>query len=158
MSTTPNSIITPQAANLGALNVVLSTAMTSTNAFDGTMAVGTSMALLYTVGANGGTLPVLRAKYSGTNGTAPSGASNATVLRLFINNGAANTTPANNTFFDEVNVPSASMSINSSVAALTYDFGKLALPAGTKIYGGLGTAMGGTNCALAVSMVGGGDF
>ena len=158
MAVTANSIITPQTPNLGALNIVLYTAMTAVNSYDGTMPVGTSMALLYTVGANGGTLPVLRAKYSGINGASPVGASTATVLRLWINNGGVNTTAANNTFYDEVNVPSTAMSINSSIPALTYDFGKLALPAGTKIYGGIGNAMGGTNCALAVSMAGGGDF
>lgn len=158
MTTTPNSLITPQTANAPVMNAVLSTAMTATKAYDGSEAAGTALALVYTVGANGGQLPKLRAKYSGTNGATPSGTTNATVLRIWINNGAANTTAANNILFDEVAVPAATMTAVAALAQLVYDFGLLALPAGYKVYAGLATAMGGTNCALAVSMPGGGDF
>jgi len=150
----------PTQLNAGAaLNALLSTAMTSTKAYDGTEAVGTSMALIFTAGAAGSQLPKLRVRYAGTNGAAPSGATNATVIRIWANNGSVNTTAANNILLGEVSVPSATM---SAVAALTqpadFDFGLLSVPAGYRIYAGLATAVGGTNCALAVNMLGGGDF
>lgn len=159
MAITPNSIVTPQTVNAPVFNALLSTAMTSTKAYDGTEAAGTAMALLYTVGTNGGKLPALRAKYSGTNGTTPSGTTTATVLRLWVNNGSgANTTAANNSLYDELAVPAQAMSAVATTPTLLYDFGGLTLPAGSRIYGGLTTAMGGTNCALAISVVGGGDL
>lgn len=159
MPATPNSIITPQSINTPAANAVLSTAMTSTKAYDGTEAVGTAMALVYTAGSNGSQLPKLKAHYSGTNGAAPSGTTNATVLRIWLNNGSANTSAANNILVGDVAVPAATMSAVAAMAHPTeFDFGGLAIPAGWRVYAGLATAMGGTSCALAVSMPGGGDL
>ena len=52
MPVTATPIFT-QTPNVGALNAVISTAMTNTSAFDGTQATGTAMALAFTAGANG---------------------------------------------------------------------------------------------------------
>lgn len=155
-----NQSPSPVQINAGAaLNALLSTAMTNTKAYDGTEAVGASMALIFTAGNAGSQLPKLRVRYASTNGATASGVTAATVIRLWANNGSANTSAANNIFLGEVAVPSVTM---TAVAALTqptdFDFGLLAVPAGYKIYAGLATAIGGTNCALAVNMLGGGDF
>ena len=159
MATTPNSLITPQTANTPIANVVLSTAMTSTKNYDGTDTAGTALGLVYTVGANGGQLPKLRLRYGSTNGAAASGTTNATVARIFFNNGSANTTAANNIFVGEVTIPSTTMTQTAALSQPTdYDFENLVLPAGWKVYVGLATAVGGTNCAIAASMPGGGDF
>lgn len=158
MASTPNSVITPQNPNAPIPNVLISTAMTTAKGYDGTDAAGTALAAVYTVGANGGQLPKMRIKYGGTAGAAGSGTTTATVLRIFFNNGSANTTAANNILFDEVTIPAQAMSVVAGTPQLTYDFGNLVLPAGWKVYAGLATALGGTTCALAVSMPGGGDF
>jgi len=159
MAYTYNSQLLPQTINTPAAHALLSTAMASTTNYDGTQAVGTAMALVFTAGSNGSQLPKLRVRYSSTDGAAASGATNATVVRIFLNNGNANTTAANNIFFGEVGVLAATMSQTASLAQPTdFDFGLLVLPAGWRVYAGLTTAIGGTNCALAVSMPGGGDF
>jgi len=160
MAYTYNSQLLPQTINTPAANALLSTAMASTTNYDGTQAVGTAMALIFTANAtNGSQLPKLRVRYSSTNGAAASGTTTATVVRIFLNNGSANTTAANNIFIGEVNVPSVAMSQTVSLSQPTdFDFGLLVLPPGWRVYAGLATAIGGTNCALAVSMPGGGDF
>ena len=158
MATTPNSVITPQTPAAGAMNVLLSSAMTNTKAFEGTDSAGTALGLIYTVGANGGTAPAYaKICYASTTGAAASGTSNATVVRFFVNNGSANTTATNNAFIGEISVPAQAYSTTSAMPSFTFPLG-MSLPAGYKIYAGLVTAMGGTNCALAVSAMGGGDF
>lgn len=158
MAATANSIITPQTINVPAANVLLSTAMTSTKAYDGTEAVGTAMGLLFTAGANGSQLPKVRIKIASTNGATPSGTTAATVVRIWFNNGSANTTATNNVFYDEVAIPATAITAVASTTQYTLDFGNLVLPAGWKVYAGLATAVGNTNGALAVSMPGGGDL
>lgn len=164
MALVANSVVTPQTVNVAVAGVVLSTAMASTTNYDGTNALGTAMALIYTVGganAVGGQLPKLRARYTSTPGLAASGTTNASVLRVWFSNGSGQGTAANNIFFGEVNIPAATMSQTGTVTTgqpSDLDFGNLVLPNGWKVYAGLATAMGGTNCGLAVSMPGGGDF
>jgi hypothetical protein len=48
MAVSPNSIVTPQTPNTPVYGVLLTTALTSTKAYDGTEATGSSMALIYT--------------------------------------------------------------------------------------------------------------
>lgn len=158
MAVTANSIITPQTINVPAANVLLSTAMTAAKAYDGTEATTTAMNAVYTAGSNGSQLPKLRIKIASTNGLAPSGTTAATVVRIWFNNGSANTTATNNIFFDEVTIPATAITAVASTTQYTYDFGNLMLPAGWKVYAGLATAVGNTNGALAVSMPGGGDL
>jgi hypothetical protein len=62
---------------------------TQNTAMDGTGTVST----IFTAGADGGRVERIRCKAAGTN--------IATVLRIFINNGGANSTPANNILYAE---------------------------------------------------------
>lgn len=150
----------PTQINGGQPVVLLTTAMTLAKNRDGSEAVGTSMGLVHVVGTAGGQLPKLRCRFGSTAGAQATGTTNASVVRIWANNGTGvNTTPANNWLLGEVPIPATLM---SEVAKVTqpedFDFGLLSLPAGFKIYAGLATAIGGTNCALAVNMLGGGDF
>jgi hypothetical protein len=153
MPTTPNSIITPQTPNAGVLGVILSTAMTNTKAWDGTEAAGTAMALVYTVGASGGRVEKVVVRPSGTAGATPSAASTATRLAVWVNNGSANTTAANNALIADLTVATFTPSAVASVPGYEIPIG-LTLPAGYKIFVGIATAIGGTNDALAVSCFG----
>lgn len=150
--------IYPKTPNLGVAGVVLSTAMTNTKAFDGTEAVGTSMALCYTAGADGSRIDQIRIRLTSTAGAAASGTTNALVVRLWINNGSANTTASNNQLFYEVAIPATVVTALATSALLEYDVPTAILPvltAGYKIYAGTTVATGGTNCAITVSIFGG---
>ena len=80
MAVTATPIFT-QTPNVGALNAIVSTAMTNTKAYDGTETVGTPLALCYTAGANGSRIDQVQIKFSSTNGATASGTSTATVVR-----------------------------------------------------------------------------
>jgi len=148
-----------QTPNVGALNAVLSTAMTNTKAFDGTEAVGTPMALVYTAGANGSRVDQITCRFSSTNGATASGTSAATVVRFWMNNGSANTTAGNNIFLGEVALPATAVTALGTTALTVYALpvptGGLNLPASYRIYAGTTVAAGGTNIAIAVQAVGG---
>lgn len=75
----------------------------------------------------------------------------ATVIRIFINNGAANTTATNNVLFSEMSLPATTL---SEVAAQpAYDIPlSLALPPGYRILATLGTAVA---AGYAISVAGG---
>jgi len=148
-----------QTPNVGALNAILSTAMTNTKAFDGTETVGTPMALVYTAGANGSRVDQITCRFASTNGATASGTSSATVVRFWMNNGSANTTAGNNIFLGEVALPATAVTALGTSAltvyALPVPVGGLNLPATYRIYAGTTVAAGGTNIAIAVSAVGG---
>jgi hypothetical protein len=148
-----------QTPNVGALNAVLSTAMTNTTTFDGTMAAGTAMALVYTAGANGSRVDQITCRFASTNGAAATGTSAATVVRFWMNNGSANTTAGNNIFLGEVAMPATAVTAAGTtvlaVGAFPVPVGGLNLPAGYRIYAGTTVAAGGTNIAIAVNAVGG---
>lgn len=108
---------------------------TANIAKDGTGTVVT----LFTAGADGGRVERIRAKAAGTNV--------ATVLRIFINNGAATSTPANNILYAEKTIAATTL---SEVAALltnelpdTVDATAfpIVLPAGYKITATIGTTV-----------------
>lgn len=150
-----------QTPNVGALNAIVSAAMTNTSAFDGTNTVGTALALVFTAGANGARVDQIACKFASTNGASAGGTSSATVVRFWINNGSANTTAANNIFLGEVSMPATAVSALSNSAYPVYYLSLptngLNLPASYRIYGGLTVAAGGTN--LAISMfASGGDY
>lgn len=153
MATTANSIITAQTPNAGVMNVILSTAMTNTKAWDGTDTAGTAIALVYTVGANGGRVDKVVVRYSGTNGATPSTASTATRLAVWVNNGAANTTATNNTLVADLTVATFTPSAVAAVGGYELPL-NLVLPASYRIFVGIATAIGGTNDALCVSCFG----
>lgn len=148
-----------QTQNVGALNALVRTAMTNTKAFDGTEATGTAMALVFTAGANGSRIDQLVCRFASTNGATASGVSAATLVRLWINNGAANTTATNNIFIGEVAIPATTVAALGTSALTSYfatlPTGGLNLPAGYRIYGGLTVAAGGTNISIAMSAFGG---
>jgi hypothetical protein len=148
-----------QTPNVGALNTILSTAMTNTTAFDGTMATGTAMALVYTAGANGSRVDQITCRFASTNGATASGTSAATVVRFWMNNGSVNTTAGNNIFLGEVALPATAVTALGTTALTVYALpvptGGLNLPASYRIYAGTTVAAGGTNIAIAVQAVGG---
>ena len=148
-----------QTANVGALNAILSTAMTNTTAFDGTMATGTAMALVFTAGANGSRVDQLTCRFASTNGLTASGTSAATVVRFWMNNSSANTTAGNNIFIGEVALPATTVTSLNNAAQTVYfatlPLGGLNLPATYRIYAGLTVAAGGTNIAIAINTIGG---
>lgn len=147
-----------QTPNVGALCNVY-TAMTATKANDGTETVGTAFALVYTAGANGSTVSQIRVRISGRTALSASGNSTATIARVWINNGGANTTATNNILLGEVLVPATTtpMTSGSPDYFITLPTGGLNLPAGYRLYGGIQTAVGGTNLAIIITAVGG-DF
>ena len=148
-----------QTPNAGAMNCILSTALTNTKAFDGTDTAGTALALAYTAGANGSRIDQVQIKFASTNGATASGTSNATVIRFWINNGATNTTATNNSFFGEVALPATAVTAlatsANTVYYLTLPPGGLNLPATYRLYAGSTVAAGGTAIAFQVNAVGG---
>jgi hypothetical protein len=148
-----------QTANAGALNAIVSTAMTNTKAYDGTETVGTPLALCYTAGANGSRVDQIQIRFASTNGATASGTSNATVVRFWLNNGSVNTTAGNNIFFGEVALPATAVTSLATTANTAYTLpvplGGLNIPATYRIYAGLTVAAGGTNIAIAINAVGG---
>jgi hypothetical protein len=158
MAVTATPVFT-QTPNVGALNAILSTAMTNTKAFDGTEATGTAMALVFTAGADGARVDQIVCRLSSTNGATASGTSAATLVRFWMNNGSANTTAGNNIFLGEVAIPATAVTALGTSALTTYSLtlpvNGLNLPASYRIYAGTTVAAGGTNVAIAVSALGG---
>ena len=81
----------------------------------------------------------------------PLGTNVATVLRVFINNGSANTTAANNNLIAEVTLPATALSETSAQPDYVLPL-NFVLPAGYKINCTLGTAVA---AGFAVSVIGG---
>lgn len=114
--------------------------LTANTAKDGTGTVAT----IFTADAtNGGFVQKVRFRAAGTNV--------ATVARLFINNGAANTTAANNVLYEEITLPATTV---SEVAQQTNQEILLgfALPAGYKLLVTVGTTVA---AGYYVSTIGG---
>jgi hypothetical protein len=158
MAVTATPIFT-QTPNAGAMNAILSTAMATTTAYDGTTAVGTAMVLSCTAGANGSRIDQIQVRFASTNGAAASGTSSATVIRFWINNGSVNTSAGNNAFLGEVALPATAVTAAGTTALPVYSIpvpvGGLNLPAGYKIYAGMTVAIGGTAIAAAINILGG---
>lgn len=95
--------------------------------------ISANYALVFTADAtNGSYITRLRFKAGGTNVSA--------VARIFLNNGAAQGTATNNAFFDEVNLPATTAATTSATTTIDYEMG-IALPAGFRVYVGLGAAV-----------------
>ena len=102
--------------------------------------------LIFTSDAtNGGYIQRIRFRTLGTN-------SNATVCRVWINNGSVTGTASNNTLWDEITLPATT---NSEVAAqANYELPlNFALPAGYRIYVTVGTAP--TSAGWQATIIGG---
>ena len=89
-------------------------------------------ALVWTAGANGGRLDTIRCTAGGTNVAA--------VVRIFINNGSAVGTATNNLFFGEFNLPVTTASTTAQMPFVEIPI-NVAIPAGFKVYAGLGAAV-----------------
>lgn len=112
---------------------------TANTAKDGT---GTVSAV-YTAGANGARLDGIKVRALGTNV--------ATVLRIFINNGSTNATPANNVLFMERTIAATTLSETSELAD-TWIPMDISLPAGYVVNVTIGTTVA---AGLMVTGVGG---
>jgi hypothetical protein len=95
--------------------------------------ISANYALVFTADAtNGGFVQRLRFKASGTNVPA--------VMRIFINNGSTPGTATNNAFYGEVSLPATTAATAAATVDIDYPM-NFALPAGFRIYAGLGAAV-----------------
>jgi hypothetical protein len=120
-------------------NVNWGSVTTANTALDGTGTVVT----IYTAGSNGSRADKITIRNTGT--------AVATVLRIFINNGSTNATPANNTLYAEISVPANTLTQTAASVPLTIPL-NLALPASYKLNITVGTTIA---TALAVTAEGG---
>lgn len=89
--------------------------------------------LVFTADAtNGGYVQRLRFNAIGTN--------TASVARIYLNNGSANTTASNNVLFGQVSLPGTTAINTAATVEIDYPM-NVALPAGFRIYVGLGTTV-----------------
>jgi hypothetical protein len=127
MAANPNPIF----SKAGAIGGIASTTLlTATGDYTG---IGANNILIFTAGAtDGGFVQRVRLKAIGTN--------TATVARFYINNGSTNGTATNNVFYGEVSLPS--ITANNAAATVDVDYPmNFALPAGYRLYAGLGTTV-----------------
>lgn len=115
-------------------------ALTGNTATDGT---GTSVTV-FTAGANGARLDMVTVQPLGTNV--------ASVLRLYINNGATAGTATNNSMFMEINLPATTISQTASALyPITMPLG-IVLPAGYTVLATVGTSIA---AGVQISIMGG---
>jgi hypothetical protein len=106
---------------------------TTTIATANTAKDGTGTVIQVCVGSTDGTYVwKIRARPAGTNV--------ATVLRLFINNGSTNATPANNILYDEFTLAATTLSEVSALAMYEIPM-NIALPNTYRIYATIGTTV-----------------
>lgn len=99
---------------------------------------------VFTAGADGSYVTKLVARAAGTNAS-------ATSMRVFINNGGATTTAANNILFTEMTLPATTLSEVAALPAYEVPL-NIALPASYVIFVTIGTAVA---AGYYVSAVGG---
>ena len=107
---------------------------------------GTSGTIYYvfTGGTNGSYLQKIRFRHTGTN-------SSATVARVWINNGSANTVAANNSLYDEITI--AANTVSQTAAATNYELPlNFAINGGYTVFVTIGTAAAG---GIDVTLIGG---
>ena len=108
----------------------LGVASNRTSTYDGTNA--TTDKILFTADAtNGGYVQRIRFKALGTNVVS--------VARIYLNNGAAQTTATNNLFYGEISLPATTASTNAATVDIDYPL-NMALPAGFTIIVGVSAA------------------
>jgi hypothetical protein len=94
--------------------------------------VSANHVLIHTAGANGSFVRGIRCTAEGTN--------TASVLRIFANNGSTNATATNNAFLGQLTLPSTTAN-NAQATTEPYYPLNIALPAGFRIYVGVGTTV-----------------
>lgn len=105
----------------------------TTAAADYTGATATHNKIVFTADStNGGFIQRLRFKAIGTN--------TASVARIFLNNGSANTTAANNSFYGEISLPATTAIATAATVEIDYIM-NFALNPGFRIVVGLGTTV-----------------
>jgi hypothetical protein len=107
--------------------------VTATSDFTGASA---NHGLVFTADAtNGGRLVGIHFEPTGTN--------TQSVARIYTNNGGANTTAANNGYVGSITLPATTSSNTTQFGGVDYFFpsGAIDLPAGFRIYAGLGTTV-----------------
>lgn len=94
---------------------------------------------------NGGFVQRIRFRPLGTN-------TNATVARIWINNGSTTATASNNTLFDEITL--TSITVSEVAAQTTFELPlNIALPPGNRLYVTVGTAP--TSAGWQATVIGG---
>ena len=123
---------TPIFSKAGAIGGIGSTTLTTATG-DYTGAGGNNILIFTSDATNGGFVQRIRLKAIGTNV--------ATVLRVYINNGTgSNGTATNNVFYGEVSLPATTASTTAATVDIDYPL-NIALPAGYKLYVGLGATV-----------------
>jgi len=127
MAANPNPIFSKAGAVGGIASTTLTTA---TGDYTG---AGANNILIFTADAtNGGFVQRIRLKAIGTN--------TASVARIYINNSLTNATATNNVFYGEVSLPGTTAINTAATVDVDYPM-NFALPAGYKLYVGLGTTV-----------------
>lgn len=121
--------VSPIYSLLGSVQWGSSVLQTANTALDGT---GTVLTTFTADATNGGYVQRIRFRAAGTNV--------ATVARVFINNGSANSTPANNILWDEITLPATTASAVAALLNQELYFG-FALPPGYVINVTVGTTV-----------------
>lgn len=129
----PIYTLSGDAARAGS-TVFATTLTTAANDYTG---ISANNVLVWTAGANGGLFEGLIFKAAGTN--------TASVARIYINNGATNTTATNNTFIGEISLPGTTATIVAAVADFVWYMpgGPRPIKSTFTIYVGLGTTVAG---------------
>ncbi len=95
--------------------------------------ISANNSLIFTADAtNGSFVQRIRLKAGGTNV--------ATVARFYLNNGSTPTTATNNVFYGEISLPATTATATQATTEVDYPL-NFAIPAGFRIYFGLGTAV-----------------
>jgi hypothetical protein len=95
--------------------------------------ISANNSLVFTADAtNGSYVERLRFKAGGTNV--------ASVMRIYFNNGSTPGTATNNVFYGEISLPATTAIATAATVEIDYPI-NVALPAGFRIYVGLGTAV-----------------
>ena len=125
-------------------DIQFTTAMTVANTTKD-LTAGTSYLAFTADATNGGFVQRIRLRPLGTN-------TNATVARVWINNGSATGSAANNALFDEITLTATTGIETAALATFELPL-NFALPPGDKIYVTLGTAP--TSAGWQATVIGG---
>ena len=109
------------------------------------LASGTIYLVFTSDATNGGYVQRIRFRTLGTN-------TNATVCRIWLNNGSVTTTATNNTLWDEITLPATTVSEVNAQANYELPL-NFALPPGDRIYVTVGTNT--TSAGWQVTVIGG---
>ena len=101
--------------------------------------------LLHTAGADGSYIKRIRFVYNGAAGNAV-----ASVVRIYLNNGSANTTATNNQLIGQCSLPAITAIATAATAEVEVPL-EMMIPATFRIYAGLGTAVTGIWVGTCIS-------